>query len=651
MRSSSAKQLPLLSLPKPPAEGSSDLVATFRRLYFHLYSNSNTSRAERLIEDLSLVLLLKLALERDATLVPVAFLSGSKSANDTLLPILRRTYPSLISKDLRFTLSDESLRHALEDLDPVSVSNAPGHVLGDAFQALVGPRLRGDKGQFFTPRTLVRAIVEIVGPQADEHILDPACGTGGFLAEAHVYQAQHSRQSPPSGTLSGIDKDDGLARFATALLQIATGSRASIRSFNSLSPSEWEGQGLRESYDVILTNPPFGARIGIKDPATLRAYDLGRQWVASDTDGPSRKTSALLSSQDPQVLFLELCVIRLRTGGRMGIVLPEGIFGNRQNGYIWDWLRSQGVILALLDCPRTTFQPGTDTKTNVLIFEKRPTEKRAASGKVRIGVALECGHDRRGRMTFPDGSPRPDDLIALGKSYHQPNGAAAWRQVSVSNPYYLVPRYYLQDVPRSESEAALLRGAEWLSIGELVDRGTLDVRKGHEVGADAYGTGDVPFVRTSDISNFEIAADPTKCVSDEIYDTYQRQQRLQAGNIIIVVDGRYRIGSAALITANNVRCIVQSHFRIVSLRKNSTFDEYCLLFALNLPSVKTRIRNLVFVQSTLGTLGKRLFELRVPILTGAGPWQETVDRFRTSLKERDELLGRLKSMTGTDVEL
>ncbi len=647
MRSGLEAQLPLLPLPETRPGSDADLVATFRRLYFHLYGNSNTSRAERLIEDLSLVLLLKLALERDGTAVPASFVSGSRSANDALLPVLRKAYPSLVPKDLRFTLSDQSLRHALDDLDAVRVSDAPGHVLGDAFQALVGPRLRGERGQFFTPRTLVRAMVEIVAPQPHEDVLDPACGTGGFLAEAHVFQARRPG-AKPTGSLVGIDKDFGLARLATAMLQIAAGARARVASFNSLSMSEWEEARVQEDFDVILTNPPFGARIGIKDAAVLAHYDLGHQWSAQE-DGPSRKTSALLSSQDPQILFLELCVLRLRPGGRLGIVLPEGVFGNRQNAYVWDWLRSQGVVRALLDCPRTTFQPGTDTKTNVLVFERFEKAARRAE-PVRIGVALDCGHDRRGRTTFPDGRARPDDLITLGSTYHA-RGARLWRDVAISNPYYLVPRYYLQDVAPAEWEAELLRGATWVTLRELVDRGVLDVRKGHEVGADAYGTGDVPFVRTSDISNFEIAADPTKGVSDKIYETYRPQQRLRPGDVLMVVDGRYRIGAAALLTEQNLRCVVQSHFRILSVNDATELDPHSLLFALNLPSVKTRIRNLVFVQSTLGTLGKRLFELRIPVIGGPSPWRDAVTRFRSSLEERDRLLGSLRSMTGGEIEL
>src|SRR5208283_3235950 len=154
--------------------------------------------------------------------------------------------------------------------------------------------------------------------------------------------------------------------------------------------------------------------------------------------------------------FIELCVKRLKPGGRMGIVLPEGVFGNRQEGYVWAWLRQHGGITTLLDCPRTTFQPSTDTKTNVLFFQKHGGAEQPASTpvpKVAIGVALRCGHDRRGRTHLPDGTPHDDDFDRLARAY-TPNGArkGPWKKVALGDATYLVPRYYVRDHAFSDTE-------------------------------------------------------------------------------------------------------------------------------------------------------------------------------------------------------
>lgn len=121
--------------------------------------------------------------------------------------------------------------------------------------------------------------------------------------------------------------------------------------------------------------------------------------------------------------------------------------------------------------------------------------------------------------------------------------------------------------------------------------------------------------------------------------------------MLIVNDGRYRIGTTALLTEHNVRCVVQSHLRIVSTLKREQLDPYELLYALNLPSVKLRIRSLVFIQSTLGTLGNRLLQLRIPVLHGDGPWASRVARFRDTLQRRSALLADLQAMSGPEYEL
>lgn len=332
----------------------------------------------------------------------------------------------------------------------------------------------------------------------------------------------------------------------------------------------------------------------------------------------------------------------------MGIVLPEGVFGNKNTSYVWDWLEQQGEAFALLDCPRTTFQPGTDTKTNVLFFRKGTT----GASITRIAVALNCGHDRRGRSHLSDGSSYPDDFPKLAREFGATkNSSETWKPALLKGKRYLVPRYHFDVDVSLDTEKELLRGAQTVSLSELVRKRIISIKKGHEVGSDAYGTGDIPFVRTSDISNFEISTDPTKSVGEAVYELFAPQQKLRPGDILMVVDGRYRIGSTAMLVDHNYRCVVQSHIRIISVENSARLDPYELLFALSLPSVKLRIRNLVFIQSTLGTLGSRLMELKIPMLHGDGPWASRIERFRDTLQKRSDLLADLKRMAAEDVEL
>ena len=302
--------------------GVKNLSATFRRLYYHLYSNSSASRAERIVDDLSLVLLLKLAAEDErAGDCLNAFLAGVAPARKSVLPYLRTRFPELVRPQHRFHLADEEIRVALGDLAHVSLSKSPAHVLGEAFQALIGPQLRGEKGQFFTPQSLVAAMVEILDPQPGEAVIDPACGTGGFLTEAHVHQTRRASTEEPLGPLMGVDKDADLARLASTLLRVATQDRAMIENANSLDVSHWESRW--ETFDVVLTNPPFGSKIGIKDQSVLAQYAFGHQWMR-DSRGMWYETQGVSASQDPQVLFLELCVRLLRPSGRLARISHQG---------------------------------------------------------------------------------------------------------------------------------------------------------------------------------------------------------------------------------------------------------------------------------------------------------------------------------------
>lgn len=653
MDASPNTQLALFHTPLPSTDSIDDLPQRFKRVYFHMYSNSNASRAEALLADLSLLLLVKLLLETGAAPADVSsFMNGRAGANKVLLPLLRSAYPKLVDVSDRFRVDDASLRHALGELEGVRLSASASHVLGEAFQALIGPRIRGDKGQFFTPRSLVRSMVAIAAPKPGESILDPACGTGGFLYEA---LAHVKREGGEPRHLHGADKDRDLARFAAALLAYRTDASI-VANINSLSGTDWSESALQEGYDLILTNPPFGTKIPIREESILRRYQLAREWRFDDRKGRWEATRSMVASQDPQVLFLELCISKLKPGGRMAIILPEGLFGNKQEAYLWDFVRSQGDILGLMDCPRTTFQPGTDTKTNVLFFRKSvENSSENQTRTVAVAVALSCGHDRRGRTQRTNGAAYPDDFAELGRGFtldSKPHiRASTWREVELSNPYYLVPRYYVEEAPTTPSEASIFAEAPWTSLGQLRDSGVIEIRKGHEVGSEAYGTGDVPFVRTSDIANFEVSGDPTKSISEETYEEYFPQQRLRPGSILMVVDGRYRIGATAILTSRSARCVVQSHIRIIDTLRADVLEPYALLFALNLPAVRRRIRDLVFIQSTLGTLGARLLELKIPILGGSGSWAATVARFRESLQQRDALLGTLGEIVGPEVEL
>lgn len=630
--------------------GSTDYFDAFKKLYYHLYSNSNASRAERIIGDLSRLLLVALCKSRDPQYQRIVddFLDGKGGANSNLLPILKEQYASVFGKDEKFHLDDISLRYGLSAISNLDLHMAKSHLLGDAFQALIGPNLRGDKGQFFTPKSIVRCMVSILAPEAGSKVVDPACGTGGFLIETAAYWDENNLEH---GHLIGVDKDSDLYVLSSALTQLVSPEKSTVLNANSLDIESLKNNNLYDDLfdaDYVLTNPPFGAKIPIKDQNILEQYDLGFNWEYSKEEDKWYKSSTLKGSEDPQTLFIELCVKLLKPNGILGIILPEGIFGNSRSGHILDYLRNHGEIFALIDCPRTSFQPGTDTKTNILFFRK---SNEAVNSHVKIAVALNCGHDRRGRSTRADGKPYPDDFLEIANDWYKTDHNF-WFSSEVTKKHYLVPRYYDRKTDLLLEADAEKFNAQIVSFEEMIAKGWISIRKGHEVGSEAYGTGEVPFVRTSDISNFEISIDPTKSVANEIYESLKLEQGLKPGSILMVVDGRYRIGRCAILHETNYRCIAQSHLRIINVSEDAPFNAFELLYLLSLNSVQRDIRSLVFIQSTLGALGSRIKEVKLPIPKHkSNEFIESVNSFTLSLQERARLLGMLSQFEETMVEL
>lgn len=161
-------------------------------------------------------------------------------------------------------------------------------------------------------------------------------------------------------------------------------------------------------FDVIVTNPPFGSKIPIKDETVLKQFDLAHIWENNKKAGTWTKTDRLQSSVPPEILFIERCTQLLVPGGRIGIVLPDSILGAPGLGYIREWLIQNHRIVASIDLTADTFQPHNGTQTSVLFLQKKTQEQKDAEGKsgsmadynIFMAMVEKIGHDKRGNPTF-----------------------------------------------------------------------------------------------------------------------------------------------------------------------------------------------------------------------------------------------------------
>ena len=346
---------------------------------------------------------------------------------------VKREYDDVFEKEDVIKLDADSIVYVVGELQKYAITKAERDAVGDAFEVFIGPALRGGEGQFFTPRNVVRMAIEMLDPEIDEYLIDPACGSGGFLIVALEYmwskldkEAEKKgwskeflagkRHDLASKFICGIDKDSFLAKVTKSYMAIIGDGRGGIFCENTLVPlSEWNPKTRQkislESFDVLVTNPPFGAKIPVRGERILGQYDLGFKWKYDKKTKTWERTNKLQDKQPPQILFIERCLQLLKPGGRMGIVLPDGILGNITDGYIRKFILDKAKILAVVDIPPETFQPSTSTKTSLLFLQKKKEGEKIKNYPIFMAVAEKCGHDRRGKPI------EQDDLPSISQSY------------------------------------------------------------------------------------------------------------------------------------------------------------------------------------------------------------------------------------------
>jgi type I restriction enzyme M protein len=332
-------------------------------------------------------------------------------------------------------LQPKALAWVAGELARYDFLSAEVDVKGMAYEAVVATTMKRERGQFFTPRNVVQAMVEILAPEPGERVLDPACGSGRFLVACldrfrrleaegmgeagalELRRRRNSREVLAAGAgyardcLFGIDVDPELVRAARMNMLINNDGHGNIVEANSLelTPAAFEqgeiprGDELRfGTFDVVLTNPPFGAKIPVDDPSVLGNFDLAHGWERAE--GVAWIRGSLRPKMPPEILFIERCLDWLRDGGRMGIVLPDGILGNPDLEPVRAWILRHAKILASIDLPVETFLPQVGVQASLLFLEKRPLNEVNAGldpdYDIFMAVADHVGNDRRGTPVY-----------------------------------------------------------------------------------------------------------------------------------------------------------------------------------------------------------------------------------------------------------
>ena len=485
-------------------------------------------------------------------------------------------------------------------------------------------------------------MVNFLNPDINSKIIDPACGHGGFLLELRDllrFKSGISENLKIVKHLYGMDKDSFLVKICKLYLEILSGEKAKIYCEDSLDPKSYgleSSNEIKDSYfDYVLTNPPFGARIPIDNKELLDKYQLGHLW--RNYDGQWERQSKLVKKQAPQILFIERCIDLLRNGGKMGIILPEGIFGNPSDRYIWEYLSQKGKILAIVSLDQNAFQPYTCNKTSILFFEKLkqiPNEY-----DISFAIINNVGHDKDGKVTYrlqQNGDPflneegKPiinDDLIDLHLRLQNVEDFDYTRDQKVFKiknkqiyHYIYIPNYYtgvekMLQLLESDVNYQLYRIKQLTEEKIIYTNQNGYIPRGDEIGSQLYGLGNIPFIRTSEINNWEINLDSNKSTSEEVYQKYKQKQNIEVGDILLVKDGGSNlIGNTAFVSELDTKIIIQSHiFQIKIIKNEKKIDPYLLLYLLNLEIVQKQIEAITFIQGTIASIGNRIMDVILPI--------------------------------------
>lgn len=626
--------------------GREELKIIFRRILRTLYTNTNISRREKLGGEMIKLIFSKIEDEKTYLNRVPDFRSeageNSEAVKNRIDKLFERVKKELKNDEVfhpheKITLEARSVAWLVGQLERGSLLKTDTDVVGDAFEIFAESPLKGEKGEFFTPRGVIKLAIKLTDPKPEESICDPACGSGGFLIYAmkHIWSLMENdpkwRGSPKlsehkkrvaSQSIFGIDKESDLVKIAKAYMAISGDGRSNmvyenalheIKEFSPFARKKFIKDDRFRKFDVILTNPPFGTKSKVIK-SDSKNFQLGHQW--KETKKEEFNKTNKVCEREPHILFIERCLDMLKENGRLAIVLPETIFHAPKTNYIRNFITSQASIEAIIDLPHNTFRPHCNAKTCLLILKKGKRQ----NDKVIMATPKEIGHNHQGKVLFRRGTKEIwDDLKIVMRELDDPDlknnqftFLVPWSKIKKAGN--LVPIYYqsLFKPPK------MLKGRLGIKMGDLFDQKILGAWDGHGSPPSASkGQGKTPYIRVSDIVNWELYRNPVTGIPKAIYEEMtQNKIKPKPKDILFVRRGSYRIGTVAMVSPQDIEVLLTRElltFRVLNLKNSYNINPFYLLGLLSSEFVQNQIPSKVFIDTTLPNIGSRWKDLILPI--------------------------------------
>lgn len=432
-----------------------DLKLAFRRCHNAIYRSGIDS--EDIALDMVRIILSKYEDEASSTeecefhITPEEFESADaqKVACDRVRKLFLRVrdrYKDVFSPTEEITASNSQLAVVIAQLQQYAFMDSPHDVIGTAYEVYVASHLKGERGQYFTNRLVINMMVKMANPTERDIILDPACGSGGFILASMNYifdsidassRTSNSKEILKRNVvhqLFGIDISPKLVKIAKANMLLGKDGHGGIERANSLDLVSKLSSRFNElcgigKPDIILTNPPFGSghELRIKERMILSQYTNGHQWEI-DGEGILVYSDKLFDRQGvaPELLFMERCLDWVKEGGVIGIVMAKGQLDNREALSVRRTICRKAQILAVVNLHEDTFEPFCGSKASVIFLQK--TACPASDYRIFMAISNKVGQTSRGEAILKkdsEGNPiirngqhvLDEDLSEIAESY------------------------------------------------------------------------------------------------------------------------------------------------------------------------------------------------------------------------------------------
>lgn len=358
----------------------------------------------------------------------------TKQAIDKLFEKAKDQWRDIFDDNDKIRLTNTHLEIVVSSLQNYKLLGSNLQVIDDAFEYLIPDVAKGKKGQYFTPRHVIDMCVKMLNPKKDEFVVDTACGSGGFLIHTMKYINPKNISNYASRHLWGIDFDERSSKISKAMMLIAGDGKSHIFKENSLDSSSW-GDNIRANlniekladknfkyfnFDILLANPPF-------------AGEVGEKHILAQYPNVVKEKQKTISRH---LLFIERNLNFVKDGGRLALVLPQGVFNNTSEKYIRDFLADKARILAVVGLDVNTFKPHTSTKTSVIFLQKWDKEKcpQVSDYPIFFAVSEKSGKDNSGKYVYKEVDKKMvlqhdlDDIAEEFVKWAKGEGMEFWRE-------------------------------------------------------------------------------------------------------------------------------------------------------------------------------------------------------------------------------